>query len=504
MSWSRFVAPIMLACLLGGCSASSSKPGAAEEYDVYEYVLAQAIQQSVKGDYAEAYPALVSVVESRSFAAFEPARQHAALMMAGLVALELNKAKEAHAFLVRSSSMPDASEHDWTGRFHAAWQLGNSADATLSLTRLAQRWPQELAGVNHQVVHQLVRQARHAQGAGLYDLLAALYTAGWKLEGDSEPSPMWRDLALLHLENDRAADALQVASRVTNPHVLISMIIDKRFDPMRALAPAKFDVDAAVEAEIAFWRAAVERAPRMLDNVVQLSYSMLGAGRYREALELTTGVIEKVEAAGDKNRPYDDFDEAYIWILDNRARALRATEQWVEAEVEIREAANRKENGHRNVSNVINLAWFYVEMGRADDALATLVDVGQDMSPYGLMQMHAVRCVAALQKQDRAIADESIAYLEAHQQDAVSTWQWVLIAADRLDEAAAVLIGRLRDPLLRSDALADLQEYAEPPQTAQTAVWNERARSLSQRADVKAAIEAVGRVQKFSIPPAPV
>jgi hypothetical protein len=143
-------------------------------------------------------------------------------------------------------------------------------------------------------------------------------------------------------------------------------------------------------------------------------------------------------------------------------------------------------------------------MGRADDALATLVDVGQDMSPYGLMQMHAARCLAALQKQDRAIADESIAYLEAHRQDAISTWQWVLIAANRLDEAAAVLIGRLRDPLLRSEALAGLQEYAEPPQTAQAAVWNARVRALSQRADVKAAIEAVGRVQKFSIPPAQV
>jgi hypothetical protein len=50
-----------------------------------------------------------------------------------------------------------------------------------------------------------------------------------------------------------------------------------------------------------------------------------------------------------------------------------------------------------------------------------------------------VRYAAALQKNDTEIANESLAYLVEHRNDALDTWQWTLVRANRLDEAAALL-----------------------------------------------------------------
>jgi hypothetical protein len=235
---------------------------------------------------------------------------------------------------------------------------------------------------------------------------------------------------------------------------------------------------------------------------VQFTYSQLAAGLYEDMLKTAADAMSRIQAAPAKEPPYDDMDKV-IWILDNRARALAALQRWSEAEKEVREAADRKEGGDRNVSNIINLAWFYAEAGRSDEALATLLDIGQDMSAYGFMQMHGVRYAAALQRGDAQIANESLAYIVEHRNDAMDLWQWTLVRANRLDEAAALLIERLRDPMLRGQALDDLQDYANPPPQAQRAVWNARWIEIRERPDVRRAIDAVGRIEKFGIPSVP-
>jgi tetratricopeptide (TPR) repeat protein len=291
-------------------------------------------------------------------------------------------------------------------------------------------------------------------------------------------------------------------SRVQSPHVVIGMRIDRRFDPLRESVPKYFDVEAAVKSELAMLRAIVQRSPRSMNAIVELTYSQLGAGLYEETLATTADVLRKIETAPAKEPPYDDMDKV-IWIYDNKARALAATQRWSEAEKEVRAAADRKEDGERNVSNVINLAWFYAEAGRSDEALATLLDLGQSMTKYGLMQMHGVRYAAALQKGDAEIANESLTYLVEHRNDSLDMWQRTLVIANRLDEAAALLIERLRDPVLRGAVLNDLQDYADPPPQEQRAVWNARWRQIRDRPDVRKAIEAVGRIEKFRVPNPP-
>jgi len=53
--------------------------------------------------------------------------------------------------------------------------------------------------------------------------------------------------------------------------------------------------------------------------------------------------------------------------------------------------------------------------------------------------------------------------LQQHQTDAIETYEEALLDASTIDDAAALLISRLADPKLRSDALMVVQQYDEPP-----------------------------------------
>lgn len=508
----RVATMLVSAVLAAGAAgpAASAEPGetnAAQEIpavDVYRYALGRALKQVADEELADAYPPLIAVIRSPVFDQLESKERHWALFVAGLVALDLDKAVEAHPLLVRACAMPEADGDDWVGRLDAARALDQREDAILSVTQIARRWSESLRKLDVQVVGEAVNQARHVPHGEtvLHDLLDALYAAKWTLPGGIEPSIFWRDLAALELDRKNVARAREVVSRVQSPHIVVGMRIDRRFDRLRAAVPRYFDVDAAVTKEQATIRSIMQRSPRSLDAVVQLTYSQLGAGLYEDMLKTAADVMSRVEGASAKEPPYDDMDQV-IWILDNRARALAALQRWSEAEKEVRAAADRKENGDRNTSNVINLAWFYAEAGRSDEALATLLDLG-DMSKYGLMQMHGVRYAAALQKGDAEIANESLAYIVEHRNDALDMWQWTLVRANRLDEAAALLIERLRDPVLRGDALRDLQDYANPLPQSQRAVWNARWLQIRSRPDVRREIDAVGRIERFRIPDAPV
>jgi hypothetical protein len=70
-----------------------------------------------------------------------------------------------------------------------------------------------------------------------------------------------------------------------------------------------------------------------------------------------------------------------------------------------------------------------------------------------------------------------------------------------LDEAAKLLITRLRDPALRSDALVDAQEFLKPVPTPANLVLHERRHALLARKDVRAVVAKYGRTEQFLLPP---
>jgi hypothetical protein len=58
----------------------------------------------------------------------------------------------------------------------------------------------------------------------------------------------------------------------------------------------------------------------------------------------------------------------------------------------------------------------------------------------------------------------------------------------------------LRDADSRYYTIYSLQEFAQPARTERTRQWRERFNAMSQRADVRAVLDKVGRRGKFAIP----
>ena len=163
-----------------------------------------------------------------------------------------------------------------------------------------------------------------------------------------------------------------------------------------------------------------------------------------------------------------------------------------------RPARLQQEDGSINVSQAINLGWHYVDYGKPENALKALdgIDWAHSLSPYGRMQLQYVRYRAYLQLGNAQEADNVLAYLREHRDDAEDTWQLAMLDAGDFDGAAALLIARLRDPEKRYEALGEVQEYLPLPRLPKQAEALARWEKLVTRDDVAAAINEVGRREK--------
>ncbi len=142
------------------------------------------------------------------------------------------------------------------------------------------------------------------------------------------------------------------------------MRVDKRFDPITKMSPEIFNIDKAVELDIAILRGIVGKSPRSLQHVIDLTYALLKARRYDEVLALTEAVTQNT----DSGKPAYDDKENLIWILNNRAIALGG-------------------------------------LGRRDEELELLI---REVSPYGRLQLESVRHCAALQLNDKEAAASAL------------------------------------------------------------------------------------------------
>lgn len=492
---------IALGPVLFPANAASVVVGASQqiaELQALDEIIAQAVEKIKAEDWAAADPLLEAVIGSSLFGSLPETRRHALLTSAAGVALELNQSKRAQEYSVRACALKDPTVTDWQVRLYASLALQDMPDATITVTRIAKQWPHELAEIPNNMIFRVQRESRNSALAteSSFDLMAALYGAHWKIDGVLEPSAMWRDYTLALLERGKVAEAGQVALRVTQPSVLISMRADRRFDALVKKAPEHFNMDRAVDADIATLREVVQKSPRKLQNVIELTYALLKARRYDEVMTITESVIQKAsDPAG--NPIYDDMDDSLVWVLNNRAIALGGLGRRDEELELLVRAAQQPEKGELNVSQAINLGQFYCSLERPKDALQAIVDVKRT-SPYGEMQVEIVRLCAAMQMADEEAKATALKHLESHQAESPRTYQGALVDTD-LDAAARLLIDRLKSPSLRSDALVEIQIYDDPPDLAWAARSRERFQTLLARDDVRQAISKVGRIESFNL-----
>jgi hypothetical protein len=197
---------------------------------------------------------------------------------------------------------------------------------------------------------------------------------------------------------------------------------------------------------------------------------------------------------------FDDSADALARLLEVRGFALGGLGRTHEKVEQMSRAALLPESGHANTSQAIDLAMFYCELERPNDALVAVKDV-TDLSPFGRMRLARVRQCAALELHDPQGAADSFRYLQEHQGDAMDSYEYGLIDQGNFDAAVALMVRRLSSFDLRSDALREVQTYRQSPPLPHQRRQRELFHALLQRKEVEDAVAKVGRIERFDISP---
>lgn len=491
---------LLLACSAATAGIAPTLASKAPPADPVEHA-AQLVQDAFDAlghaDVATGQARLDLALESKGFAQLPTNLRYRALLVASMIAAQNGQNSKAHDLSVRTTTFDEADDAAWRVRLNSAFATSNYGDAAQSVTVMAQRWPDRLGDIYPGAIGQLHRELTRAHQVDAdRSMLDALFNADWQAEG-VEPSAMWRDLALLHVEHHDIARAGIVALRIDSAQTALSMRVDKRFDVITASHPQAFDVDRLMAAGITAAEARMKAQPDRLAPITDLQVLLLLTRQYTRVLAISDAAVKHAEH-GDGAATYTDFGDRYNWVLDNRYRALAGEGRWDEALRVETLAARRPELGAMNVSQLINLANLYADLQQADKAAEVIVELGQ-MSPYGRMQLEIVKLKIAIGRKDEAATAIAMTYLREHRADAIATWQDALLLHGDLDAAATLLIERLDNPAWRNDALVAMQQYANGRLTPMEERIHQRWASITARADVQTAMRKVGRVERFGI-----
>jgi len=462
--------------------------------------LAAAAQLVQAESWEKADAAFTPLLDSGHLGDLGEPQQHVALFLAGLTALAVEDAPRAQGLLKRSSGMASADIGDWRMRLQAAQQTKDWQDAAYSLTTIARTWPDTVSDLEPSQVFVTAARVPHLDNTR-YELLKALFDAKFKRPG-FDPSPWWRDLALLQLAHGDRSGAIASLSLLTDPSAIISVLADNRFKEVRDSLPRRLDVVETLRREVEISYKEVADNPSKLEPVNHLAADLLTALRTEEALQVVESAIAKASGP-DGRKHYKDYNEQYVWLLDTRGRALFLLGRWDEAITQLQAASHLKEHGTVNVSQVINLGTLYNRLQRPEDARNEIKQLEPGtMSPFGEMQMTDVQLSAALQLGDSTEAARALDYMRVHQDDAIQSYEEALIMADRIDDAAKLLIARLENPDERIKALMSVQHFDESgPAAALPRAQELRRRwvAVTGRADVRASIARIGSVGAYAL-----
>ncbi len=479
-------------------ASPSSSPQLAEGEDTVRQAIRQAYYLIQANDLPGAATIIDEATRSRAFANSPAEQRYAATFLAGIIASDRGEIETAHRWLVLATEFKQADSKDWHRRLRAAYDLKDYDDSARCVTQIAKRWPKTLVEIRAQAIFRIGVQLNEERKDDAYrNMLENLFDAEWT-GSDADPDGLWADLARLLLARDNVRKAKQVASHIHVPLEVVALRADRRFDRITRKDPEAFQIARAIDFTLKAAEAEVRASPDRLQPLMRLQSRLLQSAQFDRAISIADDVIAKA-AAGDGTKVYKDFDDYYAWILDQRAEALGQLGRWDEALKQREKAARRPEHGQMNVNQVINLGLFYNKLGRPQDALDAIAEVGT-MSPYGRMQLEMVHLGASLQRNDAQAVASHLAFMREHRTDAIGTWQMALVITDDAQGAANLLLERLKREDWRNQALVDIQEYAELPSTPVLSKRRSQWKALLARPEVRAAIEKVGRIERYEIP----
>mgnify|MGYP001178244439 CR=1 FL=1 len=430
------------------------------------------------------------------FAAQHKGVRHDAYSLSTWLALqEGNYTRALASARQRKAADPDVRE-DWYPLATLEYEAGNREASVLAIIHLVRTWPVQEDVIDTGLVSQLLYQSELPAPARL-GLLEALTQADW-MQGRSQNSSLWYELTLMQLLAGRVGQARESAQHVDSPESIVKLRSDRQFDQLIDRNAPRFDVGLAAKNQVETLQRLASATPDSLQLRNELNDAMLTAGMTQAALHHADLILSKMAQMAEEDALFTDMD-AKAWTMNNRAVALRRLGRPEEAIQQLETASRLDEGGGANVSQILNLAQLYSSMGRPQQARATMLRLGEALSPYGKMVKASTEHRIAVQTGDDAAAREAMQYLRKHRSTSHSLYLWALLETGQLDQAAELLKVLLASPDDRSEALGWAQHSIEIAPQAADVVPEANFKAVLARPDVVAAIDKVGHVERYPI-----
>lgn len=462
---------------------------------LFRQQLATAHSLNRAGRHADADRLFARLIDDAEFSGLALARQHAALSAAGWAAVQLHQRLRAIALYERALRIDGSDPEDWYQLAAARLDEDRPDEAAVAFIEVVERWPHLLHNVPDRVILNLA-SSLDWESPQRFALLQALFDANWSARFGRDDA-VWYDLAVAQAERGDMRAALSAIRRIDSPLPLVRLRSDRRFDSILQTDASAFDTASAARRWIEALRDQSELSPDDLEARSRLSRALLVAGRDDEVLALVEQSLDAIVDASSDKPAFTDLNDQ-IWLMNNRAIALRRMGRTDEALAELVRAGQLTEDGGPNVSQRLNLGVFECSLDRPREALGAIASLDQ-VNGYGRMVEASVRHCAARQQGKRWAAARALRYLNRNRDDAPLIYLEALLRARQLDEASALLRGMLDSPARRADALVWAQDYLRPAPLPGDVDTRDARAALLAREDVSVAIARVGRVERYDL-----
>ena len=393
------------------------------------------------------------------------------------------------------------------------------------------REPVEISAVHSVQISEALQRGARAEAARLFMALTdkqPRVVAGWDpemvspfadyIEGDPELSLRVAErLSTLDWTNDasrraahnawalswgwqladrgKLAEAGAAVDKADELYVLLMVAGDRRFAQVwdRYAREKRFDWTALATARLDRATTEMAASPDSLRPADDMIAALRALGRLDEAIQ----VGEAFRARIQDGEAFEDLASQSDSVLVGLGQALFEAGRYSEAEAVFTEAirlGEPEESG--DVAVDARLAWAgrLIDLSRPREALAALEPVGEtQVTPYGRLWVESQRACAQAAIDPKAAA-AGIVGLEKERQENPAALSQALICTNRLDEAAALMIERLRDPRHRSGALDPYWVTRAPATTpAGLAEFERRRQRVLSNPAVLAALDVAGR-----------
>lgn len=279
-----------------------------------------------------------------------------------------------------------------------------------------------------------------------------------------------------------------VLDRASSPHVLLAVAQDRRFAPLwpEMEAAGRFDWKKVLETALARADAQSAREPANLKRIAQRVDHLRALGRRDEAIALGAGYVSRLQAG----EAFDDVELSGPMLVAIQAAALSELGRFDEADALLARpmAQDRLTQNTARAALLLGLDRPAEVLKAVDAADASIA------SPFGLMWLDELRACAHHRLGDEAAARKALDKLRNGWRDNPYALSGALLCLGRDDEAAQLMIRRLRDPALRGDALKAFRDGPSPPVvTPRDAELDARRRAVVARPEVVSVMQEYGR-----------